>query len=759
MEQQVDDAALTILIVDDEAINIKLLRAHLQKRGYVVVEADNGHDALELARQKPDLILLDIMMPEMDGLETCRRLKSDEATRNIPVIFLSALSDTDVKTRGFDAGGVDYISKPFDARELLARVRTHLTIKTQERQIRRYADNLEVMVDERTRQLSEAEAELKRDFDIQSVLNALLGFSLDEISLPEITQRSLERLLSVPWLSFQDKGVIYLLDAANGEVSVSARHNVGDDDLSSLGLSQAQSDALKNIDQTCLFQCHDERLVTSDDSVRSRHVCMPIRHGDTVLGGISLFLREERQPDAKERGFVGAVANTLARVVLYKQADAQLRHHAFHDLLSGLPNRTFLLDAISGELARASQVPETLFAVMLLDLDRFNMVNESLGHNVGDMLLVALAERLRSSLGPRGLVCRLGGDEFAVLVSGAPDVKAVTALARQALATTKEPFLLDGHVLASTLSIGIALSSIGYHKAEDLIRDADAALHRAKLMGKARFVVFDQDMHLKAKSLLELVTDLRLAMERQEFFLHYQPIISLRNGETVGVEALLRWQHPTRGLVGPVQFIPVCEETGLIIPIGQWVLEEACKKIQELFNDLDINPCLMLSVNLSGKQFAQEDIFEQVRDVLDRTGFEPGCLKLEITESAVMEDAQAAIEVLKRLKSLNIHVSIDDFGTGYSSLAYLHRFPVDMLKIDRSFVSSMSRGGENLEIVRTIVTLAHTLSMTIIAEGVETAEQAKTLRALGCEYAQGFYYSKPVDEKTLRESDLLTRRW
>jgi diguanylate cyclase (GGDEF)-like protein len=421
------------------------------------------------------------------------------------------------------------------------------------------------------------------------------------------------------------------------------------------------------------------------------------------------------------------------------------RHAAFHDTLTGLPNRALLLDHLKLAIERARRRPEHLFAVLFIDLDRFKNINDSLGHGIGDHLLVALARRLEGCLRPMDSVARLGGDEFAVLLDGLEDARAAIAVAERIQGELMQPFNLNGHEVYTTASIGIALSSTGYEQPEHVLRDADTAMYRAKENGKSRHEMFDTVMHARAVALLKLETDLRRAVERHEFEVYYQPIVALAANRITGFEALVRWQHPERGLVPPGEFIPLAEETGAILEIGHWVLGEACRQLRRFQQRTPHT--LTMSVNLSSKQFSQPHLIDQIKQTLVETRLDPRCLHLEITESVVMENAETAAAMLKQLRALGVHISIDDFGTGYSSLSYLHRFPINNLKIDRSFIGLMGTGDENAEIVRTIITLANNLGMQVVAEGIETEAQLAHLRALNCTYGQGYLFSRPVDSE------------
>ncbi|HEX8162769.1 MAG TPA: EAL domain-containing protein [Pyrinomonadaceae bacterium] len=428
-----------------------------------------------------------------------------------------------------------------------------------------------------------------------------------------------------------------------------------------------------------------------------------------------------------------------------KRAEERLLHDAFHDALTGLPNRSLFIDHLKLAIARRQRDFEQNFAVLFLDLDRFKIINDSLGHMIGDQLLVGIARRLETCLRPGDTVARVGGDEFTILLEGVRDEAEAVTVAERIQAELSLPFYLSGREVFTTSSIGIAPGTTDYALPEEVLRDADTAMYRAKSLGKARHEVFDKEMHAVAMNLLQMETDLRGACERGEFFLEYQAIVSLEDFGVKGFEALVRWEHPERGTISPMDFIPVAEESGQVVAIGQWALGEACRRMQQWQHRFPADPPLFISVNLSIRQFNEPRLIEQVEEILVETGLDPRSLKLEITESAVMEDIDAATGMLEQLRALGVQLSIDDFGTGYSSLSYLHRFPINTLKVDRSFVMRMADNNENSEIVRTILMLAQNLGMDVVAEGVETREQLALLRKLGCEYGQGFLFSKPVD--------------
>ena len=437
-------------------------------------------------------------------------------------------------------------------------------------------------------------------------------------------------------------------------------------------------------------------------------------------------------------------AGTLTDVTESKLAEEQLRQGAFFDPLTGLPNRSVFADRLGRSVERAKRRGDYLFAVLFLDLDRFKVVNDSLGHAAGDELLVEVSERLKTCSRTTDTVARMGGDEFAILLEDIRDDSDALRVAERIQQSLREPVKLAQEEVFTSASVGICLSTKGYAESEDVLRDADNAMYRAKAKGKATHEIFDQDMHDRAVKRLKLEADLRRSIEREELVVHYQPIISLQTSRLASFEALVRWQRPGVGLVSPGDFIPIAEETGLIVDIDRWVLRQACIQLrgwQTKFPDMQH---LSVSVNLSPKQLTRDDVVEYIERTLAETGLNPRNLRPEITESAIMENVDTATEILNRLRGLNILLHMDDFGTGYSSLGYLIRFHVDTLKIDGSFVSNMDVRGENFEIVRMIVALAHNLGMKVIAEGVETAEQLAQLRTLQCEFAQGYFFSRPV---------------
>ena len=598
MTTSISNKNISILVVDDIVDNLQILATTLTRQGYQVRCAKNGLTALRGASIiNPDLILLDIKMPDLDGYEVCEQLKANEKTRDIPVIFLSALDDVLDKVKAFEVGGVDYISKPIQVKEVLVRVENQISLQLANAKINELNQDLERRVYQRTNELKAVVRKLRQEIN-------------------------------------------------------------------------------------------------------------------------------ERQ-----------------------RVQQQLVHDALHDNLTGLPNRALLIERIEFTIAHAKRNRGYQYGLLFIDLDRFKVINDSLGHLFGDQLLITVATLLQRCVRGNDIVARLGGDEFVILLDGIKNLQDATSIGDRIQQELRSPIEISGQGIFTSASIGIVFGSQEYTKAADIMRDADIAMYRAKDKGKACYAVFDQTMYDETLRLVELENNLRYALERNEFIMCYQPIMSLDRNCLVGFEALIRWQHPKRGLISPIEFIPIAEDTGLILEIGTWLLREACQQLKTWREKFDFIPnmrSLKMSINLASQQLQEASFIAKLDQILLETGLKGEFLRLEITESALIEPGGTIQDTLREIRNRNIKLSIDDFGTGYSSLSYLRRFPIDNLKIDRSFIEQMNFDSENFEIVRLIITLAKTLGMDTISEGVETPQQLNQLKALGCEFAQGFFFSRPL---------------
>lgn len=692
-----------VLIVDDTPANLRLLSDTLSQRGYNVQCAISGALALiGVKADRPDVILLDIRMPQMDGFEVCRQLKADKNTREIPVIFLSALDEPFDKVRAFQVGGVDYITKPFQPEEVIARIENHLALQRSRAAVLRLNAELERRVEERTQALVKLNLELQASEErFRTVANAvpvLIWMSGADGQCNFVNQR---------WLDFTG----HSLEQALGE---GRRSNIHPTDRP----------RYQKVYQAAFDYCQPFTLEYRLQDANLTYRWM-------LETGIPLF-RDEQE----FIGFIGSAVDIHDR----KQAEEQIIHNALHDSLTDLPNRALLMERLELSLNRVIRYNHTHFAVLFLDIDRFKLINDSLGHLAGDQLLIQFASRLEKIIRPTDLLARLGGDEFVLLLEDIHSVQEAIHLANRILDQVQLPFFIEEREVFLTVSIGIVLSNLQYVQGAELLRDADTAMYQAKIHGKARYEVFNLCMHDAALKQLQLENDLRKALKQQEFVMYYQPIINLHTEEMVGLEALIRWQRPLQGIVPPDEFIPVAEETGIIVSLGKWVLQTVCDQIQHWQQQFN-NSSLRVSVNLSVKQLQDSNFLQQIDQILESTGLSGHSLTLEITESMLIDNVEEVITLLAQLRERSILIDIDDFGTGYSSLNYLRRFPIHALKVDKSFTQSIAL---NTDIVQAIVSLSRALKIDVIVEGIETVDQMEILKEIGCEYGQGYYLGRPL---------------
>lgn len=594
----------------------------------------------------------------------------------------------------------------------------------------------------------EAVEKINRDYHMQRVLAELLETAMRPVPFEQRLQLALELILSTPWLALKGSGSIFLADAASGKLRMAAR----------LGLSAAIEKTCATVEPGhCLCgRAAASREIVFADCVDARHdvvvpgmsphghYCAPILYDDSLLGVLNLYLDEHHRQTADEVRFITAATHAVGSMIQQHHAEERLRHHAYHDALTGMPNRMLFMDRLEQRLALGERQKTSHYAVLYLDLDRFKTVNDSLGHALGDQLILEVSRRLHTCVRPGDTIARLGGDEFTILLEDVDDPTDALRVAERLHAALEPPVMLEGHEIFVSASLGIVVTAWDGRQAADLLRDADTAMYRAKSRGPGQTVLFDGQMHQRAVAQLTLESELRRAVERAELRLHYQPIVEAATGDLLGFEALVRWQHPERGMISPLEFIPLAEETGLINDIGEWVLVEACRQLRAWREASPERPELYMSINLSARQFLQSDLLARVGTAITHAGVEPHHIALEITESVLMHNREATHRTLRDLKALGVNLYVDDFGTGYSSLSYLQNFPFDALKIDRAFVSRLAPGIEEMEMVSTIISIARNFNMSVIAEGVENTAQLERLVALGCRKVQGFHFSPPL---------------
>lgn len=718
-------AAPTVLIVDDIPANLGVAVEHLEAHGYRVVIAQEGEEGLQRAVfVQPDIILLDVMLPGQDGFEICRRLKADAKTRDIPVIFMTALSEEDDKLAGFKAGGVDYITKPLRISEVIARVDTHLKLRlmllqllAQNLQLQQHRQELEQQVAERTAELAAGNRSLEAEIcERQRAKAALLESERQYRSLVENTpdtiaryDQNCRRLYSNPKMIEELGGDIERIlnstptEIPGGDSAIDYEAHIG----------QVLADG-QSADFELSWQSAEDRQIVS-------YIRLTPEFGDD--GGVVSIL---------------AVGRDITEIDQYRRSIHRL---AFYDALTNLPNRALLAERMRQTITDASQNGDR-FALMLLDLDRFKDVNDALGHSMGDLLLRDAAERLQQCIRTDDMVARLGGDEFAILLPQVGEGDDVAAMADKIVKVFEQPFQVSGRELFISASIGIALYPDDSADIDALFMYADSTMYHAKKQGRNNFQFYARELTARSSERMALEAALRHARNNDELELYYQPQVELSTGRITGAEALVRWNRREGGMVTPDKFIPVAEDSGLIVGIGEWVLMTACKAAVQW--NIGRSIPFKIAVNLSTRQFLQNDLLASVQSILQETQCKPEWLKLEITESLLLDDSNEILEVLNAFDAMGLMLSIDDFGTGYSALSYLNRFPVSQIKIDQSFVRDIPADQDKAELVKAMIFIAQALHLELIAEGVETREQADYLNKHGCLAAQGYLFGKPM---------------
>lgn len=692
-------AGARVLIVDDDPIARSLVSAALEQDCFQVSEAEDGPSALEAYdREHPDLVILDVMMPGMDGFQTCEELRRRPGGDRVPVLIMTGLEDVESVSRAYEVGATDFASKSINS----------LLLSHRARYLLRGSKHLEAF--------RESQATLDR------------------------AQR-VAQLGSWEWDLIQDR---FLVTEQTLKILGTTAYKFA-------GTLEAFKQSIHPEDREAWIQSIEGLLAG-----QSQH---SLDHRVVRATGVERMVHEEAEVERESQGEALRVIGTIQDVTDRRQAEAQLEYLAYFDHLTGLPNRRLFLDRLSHTVQTAIRY-QRLGAVIAIDIDRFKRINDTLGHSVGDQLLQEVGERLvqgirrsdmlaRYSAADEGSVtiARFGGDEFYLLlneIGSAQDAAKVTTRLLEAIA---KPYTAAEREIVLTASAGITLLPLDGEDVDTLLKHGDAAMHHAKEQGRSRYHFFSETLNVAAEARLELEERLRGAVDRGELLLHYQPQISLATRKIVGAEALIRWQHPQKGLVPPGDFIPLAEESGLIVPIGAWVISTACAQAK-VWQSMGL-PLLRVAVNLSGIQFTESNVVDTVRDALETSGLDPTRFEVELTETIMMRQIQKTIATVGELKRLGIRITMDDFGTGYSSLAYLKHFDFDTLKIDRSFVKDLTSDHNSSAIVEAIIAMSHILDISTLAEGVETSEQSAALQRLGCDEVQGFLFGRPVDAGTM----------
>jgi diguanylate cyclase (GGDEF)-like protein len=771
-EQFLLQGRIKVLILEDVAEDAELLVITLESAQFALsheVVSKEADFQKQLQLQKFDVVLSDYRLPSFNGLRAFERLQ--ESGQEIPFILITGSLGEEAAVECLKAGITDYVLK-----DRLFRLPMVLHRALQEFEVRR--------------QRQAAILELEQQAWRESIINRIVQNMRDSLVMDVVLQSTVEQLHA----ALQVSRCSIVQPNANGQLQANYTHpantNTPPTSLEashSSPLYQPYIERLKQGELLSFSRTHDFDTVPAFAAFSTQKnilslMCIPLMYQQSFLGFISLYQCDrERDWSENELALIRAVTDQCAIAIhqakLYQQVqielaerkrfEAQLRHDAFHDTLTGLPNRALFMNRLQHALQLSqrrllrhhAESHTAHFAVLFLDLDRFKVINDSLGHLIGDLLLQTVAKLLEQCLRAGDSIARLGGDEFVILQEDIMGVNDAIEVSKRILSALKSPIWLDGQEVFVTASIGIALNAPHYTQPAQLLRDADTAMYRAKSRGRGRYEVFDVSMHTHAYRQLQMETDLQRAVENGAFHLNYQPIVCIHDKTVSGMEALVRWPHPQQGMISPLEFIPIAEETGLITAIDLWVLKTTCETLHQWRTEYADAASITISINLSGEDFSQADLIPKIDQILADHHLSGDSLKVEITESVLIQNTDTAAVILEQLKARNIQVCIDDFGTGYSSLSYLHRFPIDTLKIDRSFIMRLGEGVENQEIVKAIVNLGINLGLTVVAEGVETSEQLDFLKRIGCHYGQGYLFSRPIDSQTMTQQLIQQGIW
>lgn len=694
---------IDILVVDDELINLKLIEGILRGSGLNLVQATSAEQALEeLEKYDFAIALLDVMMPDMDGFELAEKMREMEHTKRIPIIFITAISKEQHHVfRGYELGAVDYLFKPVEPAVLRGKIATFTDIHRKKRRLEETTHRLESLVEELEASRAALEDSEQR-YRMVADYNHDWESWIDPDGNPIYVSPSCERITGYPPERFIEEPELF--------------------------------ERIVHPDDQVVWSNYIHGTSTGDEN----GVDFRIYHESTKIRWVSMV---------KSMVFEGnqslGIRTSIRDVTTRKHMEDQIRHTSLHDHLTGLPNRALFLDRLARTIVRSADKGRTL-GVLYINLDRFQAINDHYGHQMGDKVLVNVGDRLQQILKPSDTVARFGSDEFVVLIDDCSNKDDVRSVAQKVLSVFEAPMDVNGVEFNIAASFGLDFSRNSGTTHEEIAQNAQLAMFKAKEGGLRYCVEYSDQMREGIINVVAVENDVKRALDNNEFEAFFQPIVNISDGRLYGFEALARWIHPERGLVSPGEFIPVAEASGLIVPLGLHILEDACSTLTSWRERFPGTDKLTMSVNISAKQFIDPGLVEEVEAILKRTKLPPELLKLEITETVVMSDAIESTKRLDALKSLGLLLAIDDFGTGYSSMSYLQKFPMDQLKVDLSFVRKMEEAAENIEIVRAIVNMAHSLRLRVVAEGIETERQRDLLYSLQCDYGQGYLYSKPV---------------